>query len=129
MTRRLWRATPEGTLQLKDGEYRSTTLKRHVEQRQTEWACLFRRSGSEDRNGPGPARGTACDRLYTFHVKPDDYNLRISGACPFTPKQVRKDVVETHLIRVCLGQEDCEWEPHDEMKNHILIPARFGQPL
>jgi hypothetical protein len=37
------------------------------------------------------------------------------------------NVVEAHLIRECLGQEDCDWEPGDEhMKNCVMIPARFG---
>jgi hypothetical protein len=40
------------------------------------------------------------------------------------------NVVEAHLIRECLGQVDCDWEPGDEqMKTHIMIPARFGQSL
>jgi len=40
------------------------------------------------------------------------------------------NVVEAHLIRECLGQVDCGWEQGDElMKNHIMIPARFGQSL
>ena len=41
-----------------------------------------------------------------------------------------RNAVEAHLIRECLNQEDCEWEPGDEyMKNHIMIPARFGKSL
>jgi hypothetical protein len=40
------------------------------------------------------------------------------------------NVVETHLLRECLNRVDCDWEPGDEtMKNHIMIPARFGLPI
>lgn len=40
------------------------------------------------------------------------------------------NVVESHLIRVCLKRVDCEWEPDDRNKNHVMIPARFGlRPL
>jgi hypothetical protein len=39
------------------------------------------------------------------------------------------NVVDSHLIRVSFQQVDCEWEPDDDNKNHIVIPARFGLKL
>ena len=39
------------------------------------------------------------------------------------------NVVESHLIRECLNRVDCNWEPGDQMKNYVMIPARFGLPL
>lgn len=39
------------------------------------------------------------------------------------------NVVESHLIRECLNRVDCDWEPGDQMKNYVMIPARFGLPL
>jgi hypothetical protein len=37
------------------------------------------------------------------------------------------NVIESHLIRVCFDREDCDWEPGDDNKNNVMIPARFGQ--
>jgi hypothetical protein len=39
------------------------------------------------------------------------------------------NVVESHLIRVCLERVDCEWEPGDANNYYIMIPARFGLRL
>jgi hypothetical protein len=39
------------------------------------------------------------------------------------------NIVEGHLIRICLKRVDCEWEPGDQNKNHVMIPAQFGLPL
>jgi hypothetical protein len=39
------------------------------------------------------------------------------------------NAIESHLIRECFNRVDCEWEPGDGMKNHVMIPARFGLPL
>jgi hypothetical protein len=39
------------------------------------------------------------------------------------------NVIESHLIRMCFQQEDCEWEPGDYNKNYVMIPARFGLDL
>jgi len=39
------------------------------------------------------------------------------------------NVIESHLIRICLQQEDCGWEPDDENKNYVMIPASFGRKL
>ena len=36
------------------------------------------------------------------------------------------NVIDSHLIRICFQQVDCEWEPGDDNKNHVMIPARFG---
>lgn len=39
------------------------------------------------------------------------------------------NVIESHLIRICFRQEGCEWEPGDDNKNYVMIPARFGLKL
>lgn len=36
------------------------------------------------------------------------------------------NVIDSHLIRTCFKQVDCEWEPGDYNKNYVMIPARFG---
>jgi hypothetical protein len=44
---------------------------------------------------------------YTFHVKPDDYNLRISGACTFTPNQVRKEDLKASVVQDFAAGSGC----------------------
>ena len=39
------------------------------------------------------------------------------------------NAIESHLIRTCFHQVDCEWEPGDYNKNNVIIPARFGLKL
>jgi hypothetical protein len=39
------------------------------------------------------------------------------------------NVISGHLIKLCLNQVECEWEPDDDNKNYVIIPARFGMKL
>jgi hypothetical protein len=53
---------------------------------------------------------------------------QLSAETPFSEGWIC-NVIDSHLMRICLQQEDCDWEPGDDNKNYIMIPARFGQKL
>ena len=52
-------------------------------------------------------RFTDVTGSYTFHVKPGDFELAISGTCIFTPRRVEKDDLKASIVRDFLAGLGC----------------------
>ena len=52
-------------------------------------------------------RFTDLTGRYSFHVKPDDYNLRVSAACTITPNQIRKEDVRANIVQDFVAGSGC----------------------